>query len=354
MSSIRLKKSDKPFVITGPCSAETEEQMMLTAKQLHEQVNFSLLRAGIWKPRTRPDSFAGVGEKGLSWLVEAGKSIGKPTATEVANSKHVEAVLKAGVDVMWIGARTTANPFAVQEIADALKGVDVPVLIKNPINPDLDLWIGAFERLDNAGVKQLGAIHRGFSVYKPIHYRNIPSWEIPIRLTEKIPGVFLINDPSHIAGKSDFVKEVAQKAMDLNFDGLMIEAHCKPDDAWSDKDQQLTPAQLALLFQALILRSADVSVLNQDSIHLIREKIAELDDQMFEIVSSRMRLCEDLGVYKREHNLTILQPEHWRNTLSKRIEKKEGYQLSEDFIRKLMDAIHQESIQHQINVMNRE
>jgi chorismate mutase len=213
-----LIRNEKPFIISGPCSAETEEQLITTALQLKDNVEFDLLRAGIWKPRTRPDSFEGVGVVGLSWLVNAGKTIGKPTATEVANAKHVEAALNAGIDVLWIGARTTANPFAVQEIADALKGVEVPILIKNPVNPDLDLWVGAFERIDKAGIKEIGAIHRGFSVYKPNVYRNIPSWEIPIALTEKIPGIFLLNDPSHIAGKSELVAELSQKALDLNFD----------------------------------------------------------------------------------------------------------------------------------------
>lgn len=342
----------KPFIISGPCSAETEVQLVQTARQIAKNVEIDVLRAGIWKPRTRPDSFEGVGEVGLEWLVNAGKEIAKPTTTEVANGKHVEACLKAGIDILWLGARTSANPFAVQEIADALQGVSIPVLVKNPINPDLDLWIGAFERLEKAGITNVGAIHRGFSVYKPTKYRNIPSWEIPIALTERIPGIFLLNDPSHIAGKRELVYEIAQKAMDLNFDGLMIESHCNPNEAWSDKEQQLSPQMLLTLFQSLVFRSKDVSALDRDDISEIRGNIAELDDQLFDILTKRMQLCEHLGVYKKEHNITILQPEHWRNTVMNRMKKNDEYRLSEEFIRKIMDAIHQESIQHQATVMN--
>jgi chorismate mutase len=352
MSQLKIKRTNSPVVISGPCSAETEKQMHETAQQLKAFCNIDVLRAGIWKPRTRPDSFEGVGEVGLKWLVEAGKEIAVPTATEVANAKHVELALKAGVDMLWIGARTTVNPFAVQEIADAIRGENIQMMIKNPVNPDLDLWIGAFERLEKAGATDLVAIHRGFSVYKHAKYRNVPNWELPIALREKIPAIPLINDPSHITGNSALLLEVSQKAMDLNFDGLMIETHCNPSKAWSDAAQQITPKALSTLLQKLVLRSKIISDSVQDGLAELREKIGMLDDRMFDILMARMRLSEEVGQYKKENNITILQEDHWKKVISSRLDKATDFGLTERFIRQLMDAMHQESIRHQIRVMN--
>lgn len=352
MSSLIQKGGKRPFLIAGPCSAETEEQVMETVQQLHQFCSIDVLRAGIWKPRTRPDSFEGVGEVGLPWLVNAGKMIGVPTTTEVANARHVELALKAGVDILWIGARTTVNPFAVQDIADVLEGTNVPVMVKNPVNPDLELWIGAFERLEKAGCTDLTAIHRGFSVYKHPKYRNVPNWELPIALRERLPHIPLICDPSHISGKRALLLEVSQKAMDLNFDGLMIESHCNPDAAWSDAAQQLTPANLHVLLQQLVLRSREVSDIVEQGLEELREKIGILDDRLFEILTARMRVSEDVGAFKQEHNITILQEEHWKKMISGRLEKAGEYGLAERFVRLVMDALHQESIRHQTRVMN--
>jgi len=347
-----ITESERPYLIAGPCSAETEEQINTVVRQIAEFTPTKLLRAGIWKPRTRPDSFEGVGAEALPWFVDAAKAVGLPTSVEIANRQHTEAALKAGIDVLWIGARTTVNPFAVQEIADVLKGVNVPVMIKNPVNPDLELWIGAFERLDKTGIKDLVAIHRGFSFYKHPKYRNVPSWEIPIALKERIPGIPMICDPSHISGRRDLLLEVSQKAMDLNFDGLMIETHPDPDNAWSDAFQQITPPALKDLLGKLVLRSSSVHSTKEEQLVELREKIAILDDRLFDILAARMRISEDLGSFKRENNITILQQEHWFKMISKRLESKDEYQLSEKFIRRIMDEIHQESIRHQVKVMN--
>lgn len=354
MSKLIASGAKRPFIIAGPCSAETEEQVMQTVLELDRFCTIDMIRAGIWKPRTRPDSFEGVGETGLQWLVDAGKRIGKPVTTEVANARHAELALKAGIDVVWIGARTTVNPFAVQEIADALRGTGVPVLVKNPVNPDLELWIGAFERLEKAGISDLTAIHRGFSVYKHPKYRNVPSWELPIALRERLPQIPLICDPSHISGKRALLLEVSQKAMDLNFDGLIIEAHRDPDQAWSDPAQQLTPANLQVLIRQLVLRSREVTGAAQSGLEELREKIGVLDDRLFEILSARMKVSEDVGTFKRDHNITILQEEHWKKMIASRLERSGEYGLAERFVRLVMDALHQESIRHQTRVMNPE
>lgn len=352
MSSF-LKNNGSPYVlISGPCSAETHEQVTRVAEEMKQLPNLSMFRAGVWKPRTRPDSFEGVGEDALPWVVEAGKILGVPTAIEVANSKHVELALKAGIDVLWIGARTTVNPFAVQEIADVLAGTNTPVMVKNPVNPDVELWIGAFERLQNAGVTDLAAIHRGFSVYKHPKYRNVPNWELPIALKERLPEIPLINDPSHITGNRSLLLEVAQKALDLNFDGLMIETHPDPDNAWSDKAQQLTPFALKMLLEALIIRSKVISEPMKAGLEELREKIETLDDRLFELLTARMRLSEEVGLFKKENNITILQEHHWMKIIQQRMTKSEDYQLTDRFIRQIMDAIHQESIRHQVKVMN--
>lgn len=350
----KIANSERPFVIAGPCSAETEAQVMEVCTEIANNQSAQLLRAGIWKPRTRPDSFEGIGEIGLKWLIEAGKQTGLPTTTEVANSKHAELALKAGVDVLWIGARTTVNPFAVQEIADVMRGSNVPVMIKNPVNPDLQLWLGAFERFEKVGITDLTAVHRGFSVYNHRKYRNVPSWEIPIALKENRPDLPIICDPSHIGGKRDLLMEISQKAMDLNFDGLMIETHPTPYSAWSDAEQQITPTDLVLLLKRLVLRFQDFSTDVAEAINDIREKVATLDDRIFDILSERMNLSEQVGKLKRENNITILQQEHWKKIISTRLEKSNDYGLTQTFVRQLMDTIHQESIRHQTMIMNRD
>jgi chorismate mutase len=347
-----IRTVNRPFVIAGPCSAESEEQVYQTCKAIADARLAQMLRAGIWKPRTRPDSFEGVGAIGLPWLVNTGRKVGLPISVEVANREHVELSLKAGVDVLWIGARTTVNPFAVQEIADVLKGVDIPVMVKNPVNPDLELWIGAFERLEKAGLTDLAAIHRGFSVYKHPKYRNVPNWEIPIALRERLPDLPIICDPSHISGKSELIREVSQKALDLNFDGLMIETHREPTNAWSDARQQVTPSELKLILDQLILRTPEIIGQAEFPLNELRDKITALDDRIFDLLMTRMRLSEDVGSIKKEHNITILQQEYWMEQINTRLGRSEEMQLSRVFIRLLMDAIHQESIRHQVKVMS--
>lgn len=346
-------KSKRPFVFAGPCSAETKEQVIQICTEIAEKGLADALRAGIWKPRTRPDSFEGVGEEALPWLVEAGKITGLPTTTEVANKTHVELALKAGIDILWIGARTTVNPFAVQEIADALKGVSIPVMIKNPVNPDVDLWLGAFERLDKAGISDLVAIHRGFSVYKHDKYRNVPNWELPIALKERIPELPIICDPSHITGNRNLLLEVSQKAMDLNFDGLMIETHPNPDKAWSDAAQQVTAEGLETILNNLVLRSKNVKHDILAELEKMRAMTAALDDRIFYLLAERMKISEDVGQFKRANNITILQQEHWTKIIANRLNNADDDNLSAKFIRQIMDAIHQESIRHQENVMNK-
>jgi chorismate mutase len=349
----KIKEAKRPFLITGPCSAESPEQVMSVSKEIAKNGNAHILRAGIWKPRTRPDSFEGMGDVALPWLVDAGKETGLPVTTEIANRQHAELALKAGVDILWIGARTTVNPFAIQEIADFLKGVDIPVMVKNPVNPDLELWIGAFERLEKAGIKELVAIHRGFSVYKHPKYRNVPTWELPIALRERLPDLPIICDPSHITGRRDLLLEVSQKAMDLNFDGLMIETHPDPDKAWSDSAQQVTPAELKSIIDHLVLRSKDISTSIVSELEELRTKIGDLDDKLFDILSARMLMSEEVGQLKKVHNITILQQNHWSNIIKSRLSQSNNYKISELFIRQIMDAIHQESIRHQIKIMNK-
>ncbi len=348
-----ITQKNRPFLIAGPCSAESEEQIFSIAEDLSKLGNVKALRAGIWKPRTRPNSFEGLGATALPWLVSAGKKFNLPVTTEVANKQHVEIALAAGVDILWIGARTTVNPFAVQEIADALRGTQIPVMIKNPINPDIELWLGAFERFEQAGITDLTAIHRGFSIYKHKKYRNVPSWEIPIALMERRPNMPMICDPSHIAGNRDLLLEVSQKAMDLNFEGLMIEAHPNPDKAWSDAAQQVTADGLDEIMKNLILRQKTVGADIATILDEMREKIGSLDDRIFDLLATRMRLSEDVGQFKREQNITILQQEHWEKVIKLRMGKEEEYNLSPSFIRKIIDALHQESIRHQVRVMNK-
>jgi len=349
----KIRSTSGPFLIAGPCSAETEEQVHSVVRDLADRNLAHAIRAGIWKPRTRPDSFEGIGEVGLKWLVDAGRSVGLPVATEVANKHHVELALQAGVDILWVGARTTVNPFTVQEIADALSGVRIPVMVKNPVNPDLELWLGGIERFEKAGLSDVVAIHRGFSVYKHPKYRNVPNWEIPIALKERRPDIAVICDPSHITGKRELIAEVAQKALDLNFEGLMMETHPNPENAWSDAAQQLTPEALEEILKGLVVRSKDISGEFASYLDEVREKIALLDDRLFELLTARMTLSEEVGKFKRENNITILQQEHWAKLIAGRLNKNEEYNLTQLFIRQFMDAIHQESIRHQVKIMKK-
>ncbi len=343
----------RPFLIAGPCSAETEEQVLSTARELAKLDQVCLFRAGIWKPRTRPNSFEGVGTEGLRWLRSVKQETGLMVGTEVANEKHVYEALKYGIDMLWIGARTSVNPFTVQEISDALNGVDVMVLVKNPINPDLELWIGAIERVARAGITRLGAIHRGFSTFEKTSYRNQPNWQLPIELRRRIPDMPIICDPSHISGSRKYLYELSQKAMDLNFDGLMIESHINPDKALSDAAQQLTPNDLKELLSRLILRSpvtSDPRLL--DILGELRQQIDVFDDHLLDILEQRMKVAETIGQYKKDNNITILQTTRWDEIISKVLINGQAKGLSREMIDTIFKAIHQESINHQMKVMN--
>ena len=343
----------RPLIISGPCSAETEEQVIQTATRLAATGKVDILRAGIWKPRTRPGSFEGIGTKGLPWLQQARKASGLPVAVEVATGKQVEDALHFDVDVLWIGARTTVNPFSVQEVADALKGVDVPVLIKNPINPDLELWIGAVERVAKAGIKNIGLIHRGFRSYGNTEYRNAPMWHLAIEMKRRNPDMLLINDPSHICGRRDILMDVAQKAIDLDFDGLIIESHIDPDNAWSDAKQQVTPERLGEMISSIIWRKEDIS---SEELHAamekMRQQINQLDDELLQLLGQRMKVADKIGQYKKDNNITILQTNRWNAILDRAFAKGEQLGLSREFITKYFDAVHMESINHQNKIMN--
>jgi chorismate mutase len=343
----------RPFLISGPCSAETEEQVMQTALQLSKLKEISVFRAGIWKPRTRPNTFEGVGVEGLKWLRNVKQETGLMVGIEVANEKHVYEALKYGIDMLWIGARTSVNPFTVQEISDALSGVDVMVLVKNPINPDLELWIGAIERIARAGITRLGAIHRGFSTFEKTAYRNQPNWQLPIELRRRIPDLPMICDPSHISGAREYIYEISQKAMDLNFDGLMIESHIDPDNALSDSAQQVTPDELKELLSRLILRSpvtSDPRLL--DILGELRQQIDIFDETLIDIIEKRMKVAETIGQYKKENNITILQTTRWDEIIKKVMISGQSKGLSSEMIDTIFKAIHQESINHQMKVMN--
>ena len=343
-------KLSHPLVIAGPCSAETEDQVLEIARELKNS-DVSIFRAGIWKPRTRPGGFEGVGEIGLHWLKKAKEETGLLMAVEVANAQHVKLALTYDIDVLWIGARTAVNPFAVQEIADALQNTNKIVLLKNPVNPDLSLWLGGLERLYNAGIKKLGVIHRGFSTYEKTKYRNNPEWQIAIELQSKFPDLPLICDPSHITGRRDMIQEVSQQALDLNYDGLIIETHCNPDKAWSDAAQQITPSTLKQLFVDLKVRkeSDDADDYNQKLAGL-RTQIDELDAKLINVLAERMKIADAIGRLKKERNVAVLQSNRWNEVLGRMILDGEEKGLSEEFILKLFKAIHQESISHQEKV----
>ncbi len=344
----------RPLIISGPCSAETEEQVIETAVRLQKTGKVDMLRAGIWKPRTRPGSFEGIGTKGLPWLQQAKQITGLPITVEVATGKQVEDALHFDVDVLWIGASTTVNPFSVQEVADALRGVNVPVLIKNPINPDLELWIGAVERVAKAGIKEIGLIHRGFSSYGNTEYRNAPMWHLAIEMKRRNPGLMMINDPSHICGRRDILLDVAQKAIDLDYDGLMIESHIDPDNAWSDAKQQVTPERLGeMLTMQFVWRKEDISSEEfHASMEKLRQQINHLDDELMQILGQRMKVADKIGQYKKENNITILQTNRWNAILERALQKGEKLGLSKEFITKYFDAVHMESINHQNKIMN--
>ena len=339
----------RPLVIAGPCSAETEEQVLETARILASE-GIRIYRAGLWKPRTKPGGFEGVGERGIPWLQRVKRETGMYTATEVATRQHVETALKGGVDLLWIGARTAANPFAMQEIADALRGVDIPVLVKNPVSPDLELWIGAIERIYNAGIRRLGAIHRGFTSIDKSIYRNHPMWAIPIELHRRLPELPIFCDPSHIGGKRELIAPLSQQAMDIGFDGLIIEAHCAPDCAWSDKAQQVTPDALAYILRNLVIREQTVTT---DSLNELRAQIDKLDDQLLELLVRRMRVSRDIGQYKKEHNMPVLQTQRYEELLARRAGQAGQMGMDREFMRTVLQAIHEESIRQQMEVLGK-
>ncbi len=337
----------RPFVIAGPCSAESEEQVMATATQLAKK-GCHMFRGGVWKPRTKPGGFEGHGEKALPWMQRVKAETGMLTAIEVATPGHVELALKYGIDILWIGARTTANPFAVQALADSLRGVDTMVLVKNPVNPDLELWIGALERINSAGIKRLGAIHRGFSSYEKKIYRNLPMWQIPIELHRRIPALPIACDPSHIGGRRDLIAPLCQQAMDLGMDGLIVESHCNPDAAWSDANQQVTPDILDYILSILIIRDQVVST---ENIVALRKQIDEIDDSIIDLLAKRMRISREIGQYKKEHGMTIVQTSRYGEILDKRGAQGSLMGIGAECIKHIFESIHEESVRQQVEVM---
>ena len=351
--TVQEKWNKRPLIISGPCSAETEEQVLETATRLANIGKVDMLRAGVWKPRTKPGLFEGIGTKGLPWLAQAKKVTGLPIAVEVATAKHVQDALQFDVDVLWIGARTTVNPFSVQEVADALRGIDVPVLVKNPVHPDLELWSGAIERLQKVGMKQVGMIHRGFSSYGNTEFRNAPMWHLPIEMKRRYPDMPLICDPSHICGNRTLLQSVAQKSIDLDFDGLMMESHIDPDNAWSDAKQQVTPERLLEMLNDLVWRNETTT--EQEfitALTTLREQINQVDDELLTLLGQRMKLSDKIGEYKKNNNITILQTNRWNDILERAFKKGDTLGLTKEFITKYFDAVHLESIQHQNKIMN--
>ena len=338
----------RPLVISGPCSAESEEQVLATGRALAAQ-GVKIFRAGIWKPRTKPGGFEGVGVIGLPWLQKLKQETGMLVGVEVATKAHVDAALAFGVDLLWIGARTTANPFAMQELADALKDHDVPVLVKNPVNPDVELWIGGIERIYRAGIHRIGVIHRGFSSADKTIYRNVPQWHIPIELRRRYPNLPIVCDPSHIAGRRDLIKPLSQQAMDLGFDGLIIESHCTPDTAWSDAKQQITPDALKEMLDSLVIRE---TIVHTESLSELRQQIDEIDDKIIEILSKRMRISKEIAQYKKEHDMPVLQAGRYDEILTQRSQQGAQLGMSEEFVKEVFEAIHSESVRHQMQLMN--
>jgi chorismate mutase len=344
---------EKPIIIAGPCSAESEEQVMSCAKALAKSGKVNAYRAGIWKPRTRPGSYEGIGNEGLKWLKQVKLETGLKTATEVATEKHVYEALKYGVDIMWIGARTSGNPFSMQEIADAMQGVEVTVLIKNPVNPDIELWHGAYERIQKAGIQNIGLIHRGFNSYEKLRYKNQPLWQIPIEMKRRLPDIPMICDPSHISGTREYLLEISQKALDLDYDGLMIEVHPNPDCALSDAKQQITPSQLIVMLAQLIYRyqnSTDVNFIHV--LEELRAKVDSYDERLIELLGQRMAISKEIGRYKKENNITILQKNRWEEIILNAEKKAAHFGLSKEFIDVVFNAIHIESINNQNAIMN--
>lgn len=338
----------RPFVMAGPCSAETEEQVMTTARQLHDK-GCHIFRAGVWKPRTKPGGFEGMGEQALPWLRRVKEETGMLVSTEVAKPEHVELCLKYGIDILWVGARTAANPFAMQDVADSLKGVDMPVFVKNPVNPDLELWIGALERINRAGIKRMAAIHRGFSSYDKKIYRNLPMWQIPMELHRRLPNLPLICDPSHIGGCRELIAPLCQQAMDMGFDGLIVESHCCPDCAWSDARQQLTPDVLDYVLSLLVVRNETCTT---EGIEQLRRQIDELDNQLLELLAKRMRVCRDIGQYKKEHNMTVFQAGRYNEILEKRGAQASLCGIDAENAARIFELVHQESVRQQLEIIN--
>lgn len=339
----------RPLVIAGPCSAETEEQVLSTAHALAGK-GVKIFRAGIWKPRTKPGGFEGIGKEGLPWMKRVKEETGMLITTEVATPTHVEQALEAGMDMLWVGARTSANPFAMQDLADALQGVDIPVLVKNPVNPDLELWIGAMERINRAGIKRIGAIHRGFSSYDKTIYRNLPQWHIPIELRRRMPDLPIICDPSHIGGRRELVAPLCQQAMDLGFDGLIVESHCNPDAAWSDAKQQITPDILDYILSLLVIRTDKMTT---ENLNELRKQIDDCDNKLIEILSKRMRIAREIGMYKKEHNMTILQTDRYSEILEKRGAQGALCGIDSECVKNIFESIHEESVHQQMQIINK-
>lgn len=350
--SLWLDTNTKPLVISGPCSAESEEQVLETARELAKIESVKLFRAGVWKPRTRPNMFEGHGEEALKWLQTAKQETGLKTTVEVGNPQHVELSLKYGIDVLWIGARTVVNPFSIQEIAESLKGVDIPVMVKNPLNPDLSLWIGALERLNHSGITKLAAIHRGFDFFKKSTFRNAPMWEIPIELKRLFPQLPVFTDPSHIAGKRSLLAEIAQKALDLEMDGIMIESHWQPEKALTDAKQQITPSVLNDLIKNLILRERSGDFNFETKLEEYRSEIDRLDAEMIEILARRLNIVDAIGQYKKENNITILQLKRWSNIIQERLENGKNLGVNSDFLIKILELVHRESIARQAKIFH--
>lgn len=340
--------NERPWVIAGPCSAETEEQVMTTARNLAAK-GCHMFRAGVWKPRTKPGGFEGNGEKALPWMKRVKEETGMLISTEVATPEHVELAMKYDMDILWVGARTSANPFAMQALADAMRGLKIPVLVKNPVNPDIELWLGALERINQAGIKKLGVIHRGFSSYDKKIYRNLPMWQIPIELHRRVPELPIICDPSHIGGRRDLIAPLCQQAMDLGFDGLIVESHCNPDEAWSDAKQQVTPDILDYILSLLIVRSESSTT---EGIRMLRAQIDEIDNTLMDLLAKRFRVCREIGTFKKEHNMTVLQTGRYNEILEKRGAQASLCGMDAEFAAQVFELIHEESVRQQLAIVN--